>query len=58
MSTNGRKVECRWCHYRYYPQTEYPLECPNKKCQKPYPLGFPPLEIAELQGQNPGKAKL
>ena len=41
MVTTLRR-KCRWCGYEFFPRTDHPLLCPNRKtCGKPYPLGFP-----------------
>ena len=39
---------CRHCGYEFYARTDYPQRC--KRCQKPYPLGFPPAEMVEQLG--------
>lgn len=39
---------CRHCGRTFYARTEYPIRC--KGCQRPYPLGFPPDEVAKQFG--------
>lgn len=49
MNNGALQSQARCCGYWFFARTAFPKWCPNKACQQPYPLGFPPNEIAEQQ---------
>ena len=32
---------CHYCQYKFEPRVPYPRRCPNRECQKMWPLGKP-----------------
>lgn len=43
---------CRHCGYEFEPRVPYPRRCPNRECQKMWPLGKPKKNQVRKVGPN------